>query len=131
MKTWLLEPELFTKLLWMDRVPGWPDVLCVLCTLEALFRQQQWVLLMLEPVTTRLRALFRQDSSVAMSYAKAAVSLLWYLKSCFIGSLKLFYLSFLNRPHLHRLESMSRALHCDPGSTHLPGYCEITAEVRV
>lgn len=119
------------KRLWMDRVSGWPDVLCVLYTLEALFRQQQWMLLMLEPVTTRLRALFRQDSSVAMSYAKAAVSLLRYLKSCFIASLNLFYLSFLNRPHLHRLESMSRILCWDPGPTHLPGYCEITAEVRV
>lgn len=60
----------------MERVTGGPDVLCVLRTLQALFRHQQLSLRLLEPVTTCLRALFTQGPSVSTSLCQGCLSAL-------------------------------------------------------
>lgn len=76
----------------MERVTGGPDVLCVLHTLQALFRHQQLSLLLLEPVTTCLRALFTQGPSVSAclcqgcTFALLSEGMLYRVLKAFLSS---------------------------------------------
>lgn len=105
----------FEASVWNESVGG-QMYYCVRCThfkhcsilhiLQALFRHQRLTLLWLEPVTTYLGTLFRQDPSVSASLCQGCISAL-VSKSCFIVSSKVFffYLSLLERFHLFSLES--------------------------
>ena len=80
-------------------------ILCVCsCThTHTLFRDLQLQLLFMEPVTTCLKALFVRGRAQFL-LCKAA-SLPWFLRLCFITSVKPFNLSILKLSNLRGLES--------------------------